>query len=582
MGTGIMKIDDFEFDAFWVPIDQELPPFAIWNDRMIIHQKKEQDEKNVESRTSTLFQSKTQEIEATVKYTKNTENNGYSFHTFSNPKRFANSLSQKQIDPLFFAPKENYIAMRGGNSIDLSDEDLGYFLIENYILGSFQPYVESWNISDKPFILQCGLRKSFKKGCHKAGKIWKKHKTEIIIGLVVVVAVVTAAILLGGIDPTTLVVAGGALLDQLKDDPNSLEPNQPMVQNSSPKQIDQTKSIEPNFDVSKSHFPVRPLDSPSFSESWNAKPAEPFFPTVPGQFQLDRRPSKPPFFVEQKTKDANPFLSSSKENKTSDNPYLSDFSPFQTNFNKSASPSTSSKYPQGLDLSHLNSFPKPSVNPQIKNESAQGINTNLHPTNISSGFDPKEPCVDDIKKKAPEVIWEYFRKVSKTAGSLSEEEKKAFETKFSNSITEPSPQGSNFGEDLKRLEQRHLAWRKAVAEALVNADPSATDLSYGNFAAKAFKGEAFNDFTSPPPFGVLPLIGLPFQDTIHILGGIANDNVTTFESGYCLYENFEKEFAIQAHRLHSNNIAHGSFREDYRNRTKSNNLKLDSFSSRDG
>lgn len=66
-------------------------------------------------------------------------------------------------------------------------------------------------------VLQCGFKKSFKKGCHNVGKFWRKHKVEIIIGAVAVTAIVIVAVVL---PPAAgaVATASGAALDKLCND----------------------------------------------------------------------------------------------------------------------------------------------------------------------------------------------------------------------------------------------------------------------------------------------------------------------------------------------------------------------------
>ena len=575
MGTEI-SLDDFEMDAYWVPIDEPLPPFGIWLNHMITHEKRKQSENDIHFRTAAFFQSKIPEMEAAFEYAKGSEIDYCVRHFFSNQKR------SPSIDPLFFPPGENYIFMRDECSAEVFDENKVFWSTENFILGSFHPVLAPGMLINEPSVLECGFRKSFKKVCHKAGKIWKKHKTEILIGAAIVVLVVVAAVVFGGPDAATLAAAGGALLDQLNPDhPDGPEQNTPEIQNLSQRQIGHQSgnSQWQNSAVSPSPLStVRPLDSPdvfssSFSKDWNTihRPEDTSFPVVSGQFEIDRRPSKTPSSVPQKPKDANPFSSAPPiGDGASQRALLADVPSSLMNPKKPELPSSlaAPKYPQGVNFDVLRSFSIPLSNAtgtQGKNASPSGpvINTNSESTpkldaEPLSRSEMQEVHLSRIQEEAElEARWGYLWNGQTKKDVLSAEEQAALKKKFPSPFSVPLDPNSTISQREEAYEQHRLAFEKAVAAALVDADPSATDLSYDNFAAKAFKGEAFNGFASPPPFGALPLIGLPFQRTVHVLGGIANSDVTMGESGYCLHKTLEKEFAIQPHRLHSDNLPHG-------------------------
>ncbi|MBS0624510.1 MAG: hypothetical protein JSS32_00495 [Verrucomicrobia bacterium] len=80
-----------------------------------------------------------------------------------------------------------------------------------------------------------------------------------------------------------------------------------------------------------------------------------------------------------------------------------------------------------------------------------------------------------------------------------------------------------------------------------------------NFASLATSGTYFENFDSPPPFEIVPLVGDKKMPCIQYECGINNTQETTLEGALCLHETLGGDFAVQGHQLHNDNLVGGLF-----------------------
>jgi hypothetical protein len=334
------------------------------------------------------------------------------------------------------------------------------------------------------------------KACDKVGEFWEEHKTAIIIGAVVVTAVVVVVVVATctGGAGAEAAIAAGCAA---LDQLAKSDTSTPQQQQPSVQhnQPAPTTVKENQSNPTLTQAPAPISISLSMDSNPISKPAESTFSQMPSQLQVDLQPFTA----------TSPFQAA-----TPANPLL-------------PPPKPSSGVMQSVALGDPTNYQTDTRKPAV---------TYSNPSPVAN-------CSQGLVIAGPDT----FTRVVPIP----------YENRTSNNPVEnlyPKPDFNSFSTPQNIT--------PTVETAIAQTDQSTVKASYDKFASKALKGEAFADFQSPPPFGVLPIVGESHQGTIHALGGIANSDESTMESANCLYNTLGEEFAIQPHRLHSNNIVEGA------------------------
>jgi len=395
------------------------------------------------------------------------------------------------------------------------------------------------------FIQEAGFKKT-------VSKFWHKHKKAIIITVVVVAVVATVVVVTvysGGTGGGAATAAGGKLIsdlcneDDTKDHGSSAQPASPQIAPSTkPSYLPPTNkitSIEP---------------APTASEPQT-------LPQIPPEMQSH------PLSLNG-VQDYSPHLATPPPNVTSKAPNFSALENFPIGSTQFSAPLPLSMQPKSIEDINA-SQPTPSlfqngknIPPVISAETQRSLDA------LSPAKQPSYELVDQYKNLPFEHISPIWSAPCQPTDNMSHcidnFDPVKLREMLSNATPEKSKEISEYIESIFAHSEVGAESMKPISEPIVDSPlppPVGTDIFSREYKDMNALLTALQQSQKAPLPDFKPqatkLIGTDNQGKIHMHSGIRNSYETTTESGICLYNTLNKEYAVQPHWIHQNNLAHG-------------------------